>query len=101
MEMNRRDFLKTIGIASLTALAIKEGSASSLLIPKAYASETKGVATFVPTICGMCPNCCSVVARVRNGRVDRILGNPYGYTYNLGSVCSRGAYRGLQALQPR
>ena len=90
MEMNRRDFLKTIGIASLTALAIKEGSASSLLIPKAYASETKGVATFVPTICGMCPNCCSVVARVRNGRVDRIFGNPYGYTYNLGSVCSRG-----------
>ncbi|MEB3757245.1 MAG: molybdopterin-dependent oxidoreductase [Desulfurococcales archaeon] len=89
--ITRRDFLK---IAGITGLLAGIGGVSYETLKKAEtlsmeaASEPK--IRHTPSICHMCPQGCSIMARTVNNRTERIFGNPYGFTFNRGTVCARG-----------
>lgn len=80
--MERRDFIKGIGLSSLAF-----GCPATL---GAIADESiKGSHSFVPSICEMCSTRCAIQARVDdNGKVF-VTGNPYSKSTGA-AVCARG-----------
>jgi thiosulfate reductase/polysulfide reductase chain A len=87
--VSRRSFLK-LGAASAGALA-----AGALLPPQvAQAARRHGLLNargdgVVPTLCEMCVWRCGLRARVRQGRVVKLDGNP-DHPHSLGKMCARG-----------
>lgn len=80
--MERRDFIKGIGLSSLAF-----GCPATL---GAITDESiKGSHSFVPSICEMCSTRCAIQARVDdNGKVF-VTGNPYSKSTGA-AVCARG-----------
>lgn len=87
LPLSRRDFLKAAGLVGLAATI--STPTLKLLAPAEQKTEVQAGERFVPTICKMCPAACQLLVRVRNGRVEKIEGNPKGPT-NLGKICARG-----------
>ena len=86
---SRRDFLK-LGGTSLGALAV----GALLPAPVAQAARLHGQVNargdgVVPTLCEMCVWRCGVLARVRDGRVVKLDGNP-DHPHSRGKLCARG-----------
>jgi thiosulfate reductase/polysulfide reductase chain A len=87
--ISRRDFLK-IGAATAGALAI-----GSMLPPKvAQAARDTGHLNaegdgFVPSMCEMCVWRCGLIAKVKDGRVVKLDGNPE-HEHSRGNLCPRG-----------
>ncbi len=87
--LTRRDFLKLSG-TSLGAMAV-----GSLIPPKvAQAARDSGVVDangdgYIPTMCEMCVWRCGVLAKVVNGRVVKLEGNP-DHPHSKGKLCARG-----------
>lgn len=80
--MERRDFIKGIGLSSLAL-----GCPATL--GALGDDKLKGSSTFVPSICEMCSTRCAIQARVdENGKVF-ITGNPHSNSTGA-SVCARG-----------
>ena len=87
--ITRRDFLR-IASASLGALAIGQ----MLPIKVAEAARQAGMLDingngYIPTMCEMCVWRCGVRAKVRDGRVVKLEGNPE-HPHSLGHLCARG-----------
>lgn len=97
-KLSRRTFLKLAGTgAAATALyALKRKYG----ILHALVHTTQGTVlpeeTLVPGVCRMCPGGCGLVARVVDGRVVKLDGNPL-HPSNQGKLCPKGQ-AGLQAL---
>jgi thiosulfate reductase/polysulfide reductase chain A len=85
--ISRRDFLEAAGLVGLTAAA--STPALKLLAPAGRGTETQAEERWVPIICKMCPAACQLLVRVRDGKIEKIEGNPKGPT-NLGKICARG-----------
>ena len=88
-EISRRDFLK-LGGAAASALAVGQ------LIPPpvARAARQAGVVDetgtgYITTMCEMCVWRCGVRAKVMNGRVVKLEGNPE-HPHSNGKLCARG-----------
>ena len=87
--ISRRDFLK-IGAATVGALAV-----GSMLSPKvAQAAREAGHVNaegdgFVPSMCEMCVWRCGLIAKVVDGRVVKLDGNPE-HPHSRGNLCPRG-----------
>jgi len=87
--INRRDFLKlTVGVAGASAasqfippLVAKSAYQSNLIQPNG-----DGV---IYTLCEMCVWRCGVRARVKDGRVVKLEGNP-DHPHSKGKLCARG-----------
>src|SRR5579871_3831732 len=95
-ELSRRGFLKA---AAITGAAAACGEVPSRqLMPYVVPDENviPGVPTFYATACHECPAGCGVVARVREGRVIKLEGNPKD-PIGQGALCARGqaALQGL------
>src|SRR5579871_4272938 len=95
-ELSRRGFLKA---AAITGAAAACGEVPSRqLMPYVVPDENviPGVPTFYATACHECPAGCGVVARVREGRVVKLEGNPRD-PIGAGALCARGqaALQGL------
>jgi thiosulfate reductase/polysulfide reductase chain A len=89
VSASRRDFLK-LGGSSLGALAL----GALLPAPVADAARRSGLLDsrgdgVVPTLCEMCVWRCGVLARVRDGRVVKLEGNP-AHPHSRGKLCARG-----------
>ncbi|MBK7896448.1 MAG: molybdopterin-dependent oxidoreductase [Candidatus Promineifilaceae bacterium] len=87
--ISRRDFFRIAG-ASLGALAIGQ----MLPIKVAEAARLAGLIDvngngYIPTMCEMCVWRCGVRAKVENGRVTKLEGNPE-HAHSLGNLCARG-----------
>ncbi|HMK07666.1 MAG TPA: molybdopterin-dependent oxidoreductase [Anaerolineales bacterium] len=88
-SVSRRGFLK-LGAASGGALA-----AGALLPPAvAEAARRRGLLNargdgVIPTLCEMCVWRCGILARVQEGRVVKLDGNP-DHPHSLGKMCARG-----------
>ena len=97
-KLSRRVFLKLAGTgaAATTFYALKRKYG----ILHALVHTTQGPVlpeeTLVPGVCRMCPGGCGLVARVVNGRVVKLDGNPL-HPSNQGTLCPKGQ-AGLQAL---
>lgn len=97
--MNRRDFLKTVSVASTAA------AAACTYDPKVpvehiypYVNQPEdvlpGTATYYSTACDECASRCGMVARSKDGRVVMVEGNPDNTEQH--GLCTRGHY-GLMA----
>jgi len=88
-ELTRRDFLK-LGGAGLAALA-----AGSFVPPRvAQAAREAGLVDakgdgYIPSMCEMCVWRCGLLAKVKDGRVVKLEGNPE-HPHSLGNLCPRG-----------
>jgi thiosulfate reductase/polysulfide reductase chain A len=88
-HLSRRGFLK-IGATTAGALAVGE------LLPPfvAKAAQDAGMLTpagdgFIPSMCEMCVWRCGLIAKVKNGRVVKLEGNP-DHPHSRGHLCVRG-----------
>ncbi len=94
----RRDFLKVLGIGSAAGLTSCSRTAPEALVAYAVPPEqmVKGHALWFATTCRECPAGCGALARVREGRVHKLEGNPV-HPVNGGGLCARGqaAVQGL------
>src|SRR5574341_178528 len=100
--MNRRRFLKVLGVtgggaAALSACGIGP-EPTEKLIPYLIPPEDQipGVATYYASTCRECTAGCGIHVRVREGRAVKIEGNPES-PLNRGRLCARGqaALQGL------
>ncbi len=86
---SRRDFLKLGGTGMAALMAGK-------LIPPQVAQSARLAGYlnaqgdgFVPSMCEMCVWRCGLIAKVRNGRVVKLDGNPQ-HPHSKGRLCTRG-----------
>src|SRR6266852_3476226 len=96
--ISRRSFIKLAATASAAAALPGCEPAARKLIPYVVPDENvvPGIPTFFATSCNECPAGCGVVARVREGRVIKLEGNPAD-PIGAGALCARGqaALQGL------
>jgi molybdopterin-containing oxidoreductase family iron-sulfur binding subunit len=91
-EMDRRRFLKVLGVTSGGAAAVGCSTGTpEKLVPYLVPPENQipGVATYYASTCRECPAGCGVHVRVREGRAVKVEGNP-GSPFNGGKLCARG-----------
>ncbi|HEY3310413.1 MAG TPA: molybdopterin-dependent oxidoreductase [Anaerolineales bacterium] len=87
--ISRRDFLKLGGMAAAVV------SAGSFLAPQvAKAAREAGLIDpngdgYIPTMCEMCVWRCGVLAKVKDGKVVKLEGNPE-HPHSNGKLCARG-----------
>jgi anaerobic selenocysteine-containing dehydrogenase/Fe-S-cluster-containing dehydrogenase component len=96
--LSRRSFLKLAATASAAAAIPGCEPAARKLIPYVVPDENviPGVPTFYATTCNECSAGCGIVARVMEGRVIKLEGNPVD-PISQGAICARGqaALQGL------
>jgi molybdopterin-containing oxidoreductase family iron-sulfur binding subunit len=91
MSMDRRDFLKALGLVGATSLAGCNGAPLQNLYSYLTPDESMvpGVAYWYATVCRACPAGCGILVRTREGRPVKLEGNPE-HPVNRGALCSRG-----------
>ena len=101
--LNRRDFLKLVGVGGAGAaagFALRESAKNppAQLIPYLVPPEEiiPGVANWYASVCTQCSAGCGIIVRVMEGRAKKIEGNPL-HPINKGKLCARGQ-ASLQAL---
>ncbi|MBI5234633.1 MAG: molybdopterin-dependent oxidoreductase [Deltaproteobacteria bacterium] len=101
--MKRRDFLKFIGAGGLGAAAGfifgRTGKPpGAKLMPVLIPDDniTLGLANYYSSLCTQCGAGCGIQARVMDGRVKKIEGNP-GHPVSKGKLCALGQ-AGVQSL---
>jgi molybdopterin-containing oxidoreductase family iron-sulfur binding subunit len=89
--MNRRTFLKTAGLGSVSVAASCRSESDKILYTLVQAPEdmVTGKATWYTSTCRECPAGCGVLAKNREGRVVKVEGNPL-HPINRGNLCIRG-----------
>ncbi|MFH2132980.1 MAG: 4Fe-4S dicluster domain-containing protein [bacterium] len=96
--MDRRTFLKTAGLGSITFAYGCNQSKEKHLFSVVTAPEdmVTGKATWYASTCAECPAGCGVIAKNREGRIIKLEGNP-NHPVNNGKLCIRGQ-SALQAV---
>ncbi len=97
--MDRRDFIKKLtagsaGAAAASCAPVDGDKLIPYLVPPT--DIVPGIPTWYATACRECPAGCGVLARVREGRVVKLEGNPE-HPESRGALCPRGQ-AGLQGL---
>ncbi len=91
--MERREFLKVLGVTSAGASLTGCGgtSAAEYLIPYVIPPDdvVPGIATWYRTTCRECPAGCGMNIRTREGRAVKAEGNPLS-PISHGALCARG-----------
>ncbi len=89
-ELDRRDFLKIVGL-SAGAAATVACEPPSKLIPYVIQPEeiTPGIAVNYASTCQECPAACGLHVKTREGRPIKLEGNP-DHPVNKGRLCGRG-----------
>jgi anaerobic selenocysteine-containing dehydrogenase len=92
--MSRRQFL--IAGATIAGSAVVMGGVQELLAHLSMAAPkydiqlvTAEQEVMIPSVCLLCPSGCGIVARVADGRVVKIEGNPL-HPINNGALCPKG-----------
>jgi anaerobic selenocysteine-containing dehydrogenase/Fe-S-cluster-containing dehydrogenase component len=89
-ELDRRDFLKMVGL-SAGAAATAGCEPAEKLIPYVIQPEeiTPGIAVVYASTCQECPAACGLHVKTREGRPIKLEGNPE-HPINRGKLCARG-----------
>jgi molybdopterin-containing oxidoreductase family iron-sulfur binding subunit len=89
-ELDRRDFLKMVGL-SAGAAATAGCEPAEKLIPYVIQPEeiTPGIAVVYASTCQECPAACGLHVKTREGRPIKLEGNP-DHPINRGRLCARG-----------
>lgn len=102
VNTSRREFLKAVGAAGIAAAL---GGAVRLGVGRSGAGSLQLAAEpvdgeLVPNVCRMCTAGCSILVRVRDGKPERIMGNPRAGMLNASAVCARGNMGILRVMSP-
>lgn len=91
--LSRREFLKlSVGVVGVSAtMGMARGLLSSLKSEekKRLYIQSAIEESIVPTVCLLCPSGCGMLARVADGNVVKMEGNPM-HPINLGALCPKG-----------
>ena len=89
--INRRNFLKVMGLAGTSATMGCSADSARKLIPYIIPAEDiiPGKPTWYATTCRECPAGCGMLAKNRDGRIIKVEGNP-AHPLNRGALCARG-----------
>jgi len=99
LEINRREFLKLLGVSTTSAAVGILGAGAIFSVPdEVFERIITGphIETWKNSICTLCPGGCGIRVRQIDGIPVRILGNPI-YPINKGSVCPK-AEAGIEML---
>lgn len=88
--MDRRRFMKSMGFAGAAA------AAGCSRAPVSLEEWQDGAESWAPTVCQLCPSRCGLLARVVDGSVVKLEGNPL-HPLNQGRMCATG-HAALQSL---
>jgi molybdopterin-containing oxidoreductase family iron-sulfur binding subunit len=90
-ELDRRDFLKLVGVSAGGAAASGCSDHVEKLIPYVVQPEeiTPGIAVHYASTCRECSAGCGLHVRTREGRPVKLEGNPE-HPVNRGTLCARG-----------
>jgi molybdopterin-containing oxidoreductase family iron-sulfur binding subunit len=90
-ELDRRNFLKLVGVSAGAAAAAGCSDHVEKLIPYVVQPEeiTPGNAVYYASTCRECPAACGLHVRTREGRPIKLEGNPE-HPVNRGRLCARG-----------
>jgi anaerobic selenocysteine-containing dehydrogenase/Fe-S-cluster-containing dehydrogenase component len=91
VKLERRDFLKIIGLAGTSAALGCSSTAPNDLIPYISPPEDliPGEASWYASTCRECPAGCGLLAKNRDGRIIKVEGNPL-HPISGGKLCARG-----------
>ena len=89
-ELDRRDFLKLVGVGAGTA-ATACADPVEKLVPYVIQPEgvTPGLPSYYASTCTECPASCGIVVKTREARPIKLEGNAEN-PINRGSLCARG-----------
>ncbi|MHC4639455.1 MAG: nitrate reductase, partial [Planctomycetota bacterium] len=88
--MDRRTFLKIVGMSSVSLAASCSPPDKTLYsLVQAPDDMVTGKASWYASTCRECPAGCGIIAKNREGRVIKIEGNPL-HPINKGKLCMRG-----------
>ncbi|HWR08046.1 thiosulfate reductase PhsA [Sporomusa sp.] len=85
-KFTRRTFLKLSGA---TAAAIAVSGSITRMVPEVSAETKEEESQLVRSFCEMCTSRCPIQAKIENGKVTYIAGNP-DWAATGGTVCARG-----------
>lgn len=92
-KLSRRDFLKIAATAGGAAATVGGIQAALNASPALAAAEgeivTSAQDVIVPGVCSLCSAGCGILARVADGRVVKLEGNPM-HPVNVGALCPKG-----------
>lgn len=97
-KLNRRDFLKALGLGGTATLAgcdlpttvtLEEGKEDVVPYFRPEEYVIPGVGVYYATVCTQCAAGCGLHGRVREGRVLKVEGNPDS-AINAGKTCQMG-----------
>jgi molybdopterin-containing oxidoreductase family iron-sulfur binding subunit len=88
--MNRRTFLKIAGMGSITfAFGCNPPEKNLFSQVKSPEDAVTGKPNWYASTCRECPAGCGILAKVREGRIIKVEGNPM-HPINKGKICMRG-----------
>ena len=89
-ELDRRDFLKLVGVSAGSAAAAGCSDPVEKLIPYVVQPEeiTPGIPVIYASTCTECPVGCGLHVKTREGRPIKLEGNPE-HPVNQGRLCAR------------
>jgi len=90
-EIDRRDFLKLVGVSAGATAAAGCSELPEKLIPYVIQPEeiTPGIPVLYASTCQECQAGCGLHVRTREGRPVKLEGNP-DHPINRGALCARG-----------
>ena len=90
-ELDRRDFLKIVGMSAGAAATVACQDPLEAVIPYLNQPEevVPGIATYYNSTCRECPAACGIRVKTREGRPIKVDGNPED-PIDGGSLCVRG-----------
>jgi molybdopterin-containing oxidoreductase family iron-sulfur binding subunit len=90
-ELDRRDFLKVVGLSAGAAAATACSDPVETIIPYLNQPEeiVPGIPTYYASTCRECPSACGIQVKTREGRPIKVDGNPED-PISKGALCMRG-----------